>query len=259
LLPGFPGITRGLALEVGPGPGYLGLEWLKRTDGTTLKGLDLSADMLRVAERNAAEYGMSDRVEYVHGGGDLLPFENGTFDAVFSNMVRAPIHGSTFSKNNLAMAAGIATLEVLRQENLVENAAKVGEGLIGDLRNMVERFSFMHEVRGKGCMIAVEFAPPSGLKHRAAWKLLDTAQKGLFAQLVVVPLFQRHRILCQTSGHDAATVKFLPPLVIGNEHRVQIASAFEQVMGETEKVGGAIWDLGKTLARAALQTRGRSQ
>jgi len=179
------------------------------------------------------------------------------FDSVFSNMVRAPIHGSTFSKNNMAMAAGIATLEVIRQENLVENAAKVGEGLIGDLRAMVDRFSFMKEVRGKGCMQAVEFASPPGLKHRAAWKLLDSAQKGLFAQLVVVPLFQRHRILCQTSGHDAATVKFLPPLVIGDAERVRVASAFEQVMGDTENVGGAIWDLGKTLAKAALQIRSR--
>lgn len=181
------------------------------------------------------------------------------FDSVYSNMVRAPVHGSTFSKNNLAMAAGIATLEVIRDENLVENAAKVGEGLLDDLRAMVDRFSFMKEVRGKGCMQAVEFASPSGLRHRAAWKLLDSAQKGLFAQLVVVPLFQHHRILCQTSGHDAATVKFLPPLVIGDGERNRVAAAFEQVMGDTEKVGGAIWDLGKTLARAALQTRRRDR
>ena len=47
------GITRGAALEIGPGPGYLGLEWLKHTRGTTLKGLDISADMIAVAQRNA--------------------------------------------------------------------------------------------------------------------------------------------------------------------------------------------------------------
>jgi len=78
------GITRGLALEIGPGPGYLGLEWLKNTQGTTLKGLDISADMITVAERNARAYGQDQRVEYVHSSAAVLPFEDGSFDAVFA-------------------------------------------------------------------------------------------------------------------------------------------------------------------------------
>jgi len=79
------GITKGLALEVGPGPGYLGLEWLKYTQGTTLKGLDISTDMISIAEGNAKEYGFSDRVEYIHSSGDKMPFNDQSFDAVFTN------------------------------------------------------------------------------------------------------------------------------------------------------------------------------
>jgi ubiquinone/menaquinone biosynthesis C-methylase UbiE len=79
------GITKGLALEIGPGPGYLGLEWLKNTEGTRLKGLDISADMIAVAARNAEEYGLTDRVEYVRSNGDKMPFANTMFDAVFTN------------------------------------------------------------------------------------------------------------------------------------------------------------------------------
>ena len=79
------GITEGLALEIGPGPGYLGLEWLKNTQGTTLKGLDISADMISIAERNAEEYGLSERVEYAHSSGDKMPFDDEKFDAVFTN------------------------------------------------------------------------------------------------------------------------------------------------------------------------------
>ena len=78
------GITRGLALEVGPGPGYLGLEWLKKTRETTLKGLDISMDMIAVAERNAKAYGLTERVEYIRSDGAVLPFDDGTFDAVFT-------------------------------------------------------------------------------------------------------------------------------------------------------------------------------
>lgn len=78
------GITTGFALEIGPGPGYLGLEWLKNTQGTTLKGLDISADMVAVAQRNAGVYQLSDRVQYVKSSGAELPFENELFDAVFT-------------------------------------------------------------------------------------------------------------------------------------------------------------------------------
>ena len=177
------------------------------------------------------------------------------FDALFSNMVRAPVHGSTFSKNDLAMAAGLATLDVIEEEGLVANAEQVGERMLADLRGLVERYSFMHEVRGLGMMQAIEFAAPGGLRHRAAWKLLDAAQKGLFSQLVTVPLFKEHQILSQTASHDLAVVKFLPPLCIDEADRKRVVEAVDAVVADTEQVGGAIWELGKQLAGAALRTK----
>jgi len=78
------GIARGFALEIGPGPGYLGLEWLKNTEDTTLKGVDISADMLVVAKQNAKNYGLLDRVKYDQSNGAKLLFDDGTFDAVFT-------------------------------------------------------------------------------------------------------------------------------------------------------------------------------
>jgi len=177
------------------------------------------------------------------------------FDKLFSSMIRAPIHGSTFSKNNLAMAAGIATLRVMKEENLVEHAAKLGEGLIADLRALVDKHEFLHEVRGKGMMIALEFGEPRSLTLRAAWKLLETAQPGLFSQMITIPLFQRHRILSQVAGHNSNVVKFLPPLVISEEDRRAIRAACDEVIGDAHKVPGSIWDLGKTLAGHALKAR----
>jgi ubiquinone/menaquinone biosynthesis C-methylase UbiE len=79
------GITSGLALELGPGPGYLGLEWLKMTNGTCLRGLEISQNMIEIAERNSREYGFMDRVEYVRADACEMPFEDAYFDAVFSN------------------------------------------------------------------------------------------------------------------------------------------------------------------------------
>src|SRR5262249_59906238 len=88
------------------------------------------------------------------------------FDSLFANMVRSPIHGSTFSKIDLAMAAGIATLDVIEAEGLVQNAEKVGEGILSDLRGLVGRYDFVREVRGKGLIQAIEFAPSSRITHK---------------------------------------------------------------------------------------------
>jgi ubiquinone/menaquinone biosynthesis C-methylase UbiE len=79
------GILSGTALEIGPGPGYLGLEWLKKIEGTRLECLEISEDMIALAKKNAAEYGLSDRVKYFQGDASKLPFEDGHFDAVFTN------------------------------------------------------------------------------------------------------------------------------------------------------------------------------
>jgi ubiquinone/menaquinone biosynthesis C-methylase UbiE len=79
------GLTLGNALEIGHGPGYLGLEWLKSTRNTLLTGLDISPDMQALAQHNARSSGLSERVQYHLGSGDCLPFEDGRFDAVFTN------------------------------------------------------------------------------------------------------------------------------------------------------------------------------
>lgn len=79
------GITTGSALEIGPGPGYFGLEWLKSTEGSVLTGLEISPAMIRVAQKNAAAYGFSKRAHYQEGNAMSIPFDAGSFDAVFSN------------------------------------------------------------------------------------------------------------------------------------------------------------------------------
>lgn len=79
------GITSGLVLEVGSGPGYLGLEWLKNTEGTKLKCLDIDDNMISMAKRHAAHSGLAKRVEYIKANASRMPFESDYFDAVFTN------------------------------------------------------------------------------------------------------------------------------------------------------------------------------
>jgi ubiquinone/menaquinone biosynthesis C-methylase UbiE len=79
------GITSGFALEAGSGPGYLGLDWLSRTTETRLVGLDISPDMISLAENHAREAGLMARAGYFLGSVEAIPFEINTFDAVFSS------------------------------------------------------------------------------------------------------------------------------------------------------------------------------
>jgi ornithine--oxo-acid transaminase len=175
------------------------------------------------------------------------------FDKVFNRMDRAVVHGSTFAKNDLAMAAGIATLEVMKAEKLVENAAKRGAELRLALTRMVPGYELMKEVRGKGLMIGVEFGPPKSLRLKASWNVLETANKGLFCQLITVPLFKEHKILTQVSGHGSHTIKLLPPLTITDEDSNWIEKAFDTVIADSHRVPGAIWSLGKTLVDNAVR------
>ena len=168
-------------------------------------------------------------------------------------MDRAVVHGSTFAKNDLAMAAGIATLDVIKAENLIEKAAKRGAELQMALTRLVPGYELMKEVRGKGLMLGVEFGPPKSLRLRASWNVLETANKGLFCQLITVPLFKDHKILTQVAGHGSHTIKLLPPLVITEEDCNWIASSFDTVIAGSHKVPGAIWSLGKTLVDNAVR------
>ncbi|MDD3169765.1 MAG: class I SAM-dependent methyltransferase [Eubacteriales bacterium] len=79
------GICSGNVLEIGPGPGYVGLEWLKGVPEATLTGCEISPAMIRTAEKNAQDYGLTERVSYVEGNCMEMPFQDKTFDAVFSN------------------------------------------------------------------------------------------------------------------------------------------------------------------------------
>lgn len=176
-------------------------------------------------------------------------------EAVFNRMDRAVVHGSTFSKNNMAMAAGIATLDVIDEEGLVENAARIGEQITSGIRAMADRYELLHTVRGKGMMIAVEFGAPRSFSLKAAWSLLETANKGLFSQMITIPLFKNHRILSQVAGHGMNVVKFLPPLVIGQKDADWILQAMDAVIADCHKVPGAIWDLGKNLTSHALKAK----
>jgi ornithine--oxo-acid transaminase len=183
---------------------------------------------------------------YVPVGALLM--SDGVYEAVFDSLEHAFSHGSTFAPNDLGMVAGLATLRELDDRGLVEASARTGELLLERTRPLVERYEVVKEVRGLGLMWAIEFAEPHA--GRTTWRMLERMQPGIFAQLVVVPLFTDHRILSQVAGHRVNIVKGLPPLVISEEDVDWFATALDQVVGEAQKMGRAMTSFALRAARA---------
>jgi ornithine--oxo-acid transaminase len=144
-----------------------------------------------------------------------LMMSRAVHEAVYDSMEHAVSHGSTFAPNELAMAAGLATLHELDEQGLVEHTARLGEKLLRDTQPLVDELKVVKDVRGLGLMWAIEFAEPDS--GSISWRLIERMQPGLFAQLVVAPLFAKHRILSQVAAHKLAVIKILPPLVVTEE------------------------------------------
>jgi len=173
------------------------------------------------------------------------------FDAVFDGMERGVRHGSTFGGNDLAAAAGIATLAVLERDGLVERAERRGTLLLELTRPLVDRYEIVREVRGLGLMWAIELGRPRGAASRSVFSAIERAQPGLFAQLVTVPLFHEHRILCQVAGHGMNVIKALPALVVEEDEIRRFAAALEEVVAKAEHVPSAMTRFGWRMARQA--------
>ncbi|GAA4761747.1 aspartate aminotransferase family protein [Streptomyces sanyensis] len=177
------------------------------------------------------------------------------FKKVYSSMDRVLVHSASFGSNAQAMAAGLAVLAVLEDEQVVANARVTGELLRSRLAALVDRYELLHEVRGRGLMIGIEFGRPDSLGLRSRWTMLQAARKGLFAQTVVHPLLHRHRILTQVSGDRLEVIKLIPPLIIGEAEVDRFVSAFTAVMDDAHSGGGLLWDFGRTLVRQAVSGR----
>src|SRR4051794_1083863 len=167
-----------------------------------------------------------------------LIMSTAVYDAVFDSLEHALAHGSTFAPNDLAMAAGLATLAELDEQGLPQRAAELGALLLEQTRPLTERYEVVRDVRGLGLIWAIEFEEPPGGSR--SWRLLERVQPGLFAQLVVVPLFGEHKILSQVAGHDSNVIKILPPLMLSEADVEWFVGALDATLARAQRLPRAM-------------------
>ena len=169
---------------------------------------------------------------------------------------RSYVHQSTFGRNRLSMAAGLATLRIIERDGLVEHAERIGTLLRDGLADLQRRYEIIKEVRGKGLMLGFELRPPKSRVARVSWRLMQLASEGLFPQLIVIPLHRDHGVITMAAGKNNV-IKLLPPLTVTEEEARSFLQALDAVLRDCETDAGKNWGVVRDIAVSAMSGRHR--
>ena len=160
--------------------------------------------------------------------------------SVYSRLDRSEVHATTFEGNNLAMVAGLATLQVLDDENLIARCREMGDYLIRSLRPFREKYELVREVRGAGLLVGIEFGEPKSMLLRNAWSMMHRMNPGLFAQAFTIPLLEKHAVLTQVAGHNQDVLKVAPAFVVTRQDVDHLVKALDEVLAAAHSFPGPV-------------------
>jgi len=176
------------------------------------------------------------------------------YQKAVGTLERSYVHQSTFGRNRLSMAAGVATLRIIERDRLVEHAARMGTVLLDGLAELQQRYEMVGEVRGSGLMIGIELRAPSSRVGRLSRRLLDMASKGLFPQLIVIPLHRDHGVITMAAGKNDV-IKLLPPLTLSQSEAGSFIEALDAVLADCHGAASKNWGVVRDIATATLRRR----
>jgi acetylornithine/succinyldiaminopimelate/putrescine aminotransferase/nucleoside-diphosphate-sugar epimerase len=180
------------------------------------------------------------------------------YQRAVGTLERSYVHQSTYGRNRLSMAAGLATLRVIERDDLVGRSERIGALLREGLAELQSRHPLIGEIRGSGMMIGIELAAPAGRVARLNWRLIHMASEGLFPQLVVIPLHRDHNIITMASGMNDV-IKLLPPLTLSEADAQSFLGALDSVLADCEGEGGKNWAVVRDIAVATMRRRSRRE
>lgn len=188
-------------------------------------------DMLLIADEVQSGFGRSGRWFAVEHSGvepDIVVMAKGMASGFPLSGIAAPCglmdrwepgsHGGTYGGNAVACAAAAATIQVMREEGLVENSARQGAFLLERLQLLQERDRRIGDVRGRGLMVAVEFTTPEGAPDK------KTAQ-------ATIQACRERGLLLLPCGPYGNTIRWIPPLLVSEEQLAEALVIFEQALG----------------------------
>ncbi len=250
-----------------PAPGYLqAAQELCRRHGTLFVVDEVQTGLGRTGRWFALEHwGLEPDIVTVGKAlsGGYMPVaamvtRRSVFQRAVGTLERSYVHQSTYGRNKLSMAAGLASLRVIERDGLVERSAELGATILAGLRELQHRHELIGEVRGSGLMLGIELQAPRSRKAQLAVKLMRMASEGLFPQLVVIPLHRDHGVITMAAGKNDV-IKLLPPLTLSDAEAQTFLAALDLVLSDCEAGVGKNWSVVRDIATATLRRGGQGR
>lgn len=133
-------------------------------------------------------------------------------------------HSTTFGGNPIACAAGVASINVIKEENLLENSREMGKYALERLRDLKENFPVIHNVRGVGLMLGIELRNP------------ETGDPDGEAVMKVLNGCLEKGVLFYLCGNAGEVIRMIPPLTVTKEQIDEGIKVLEEVLETTSRV-----------------------
>jgi ornithine--oxo-acid transaminase len=174
------------------------------------------------------------------------------FQKAVGALDRSYVHQSTYGRNRLSMAAGLATLRIIERDGLVEHVGRMSTVLLDGLAELQQRYEMVQEVRGSGLMIGIELGAPSSRVAKLNWRLIHMASEGLFPQLVVIPLHRDHGMITMAAGKNDV-IKLLPPMTLSEQEARSFLTALDAVLADLHGGASKNWAVVRDIATARIR------
>lgn len=172
-------------------------------------------------------------------GGGVMPVgayiaRPSVWDRAYSGMDKYALHTSTFGGNAPAMAAGIAALRAILDQDLSRQALEKGRYLLEKLESLKSRSGLIKEVRGQGLLLGLEFNQPVGgfFDKLTGGKVNEVAHEYL-GSLVAGELLNKYQIITAYTLNNPNVVRLEPPLTVSYEALDRVVISLEEVLARS--------------------------
>jgi len=162
-----------------------------------------------------------DMITMAKGIGNGIPLGAMTTTEPISEVMTKRIHFNTFGGNPISMTQGLATLEVIDEENIQQNALAVGEHLKDRLLELQDKHTLIGDVRGMGLMLGVELVTDRQTKQPAAMQAAEVMER-----------CKAHGLILGKGGLHGNTLRIKPPMCITKDDANFLVDCLDIVLGE---------------------------
>lgn len=171
-------------------------------------------------------------------GGGVMPIgafitTSEVWERAFGGMEKCLLHTSTFGGNTMACAAGIASINTILEKNLPDNARKMGEYMLQNLKTLKDKYRIIKDVRGRGLMIGMEFeTAEKGLLNKITGGVVNKFYEEFAGAMVAGELLNSHRIITAYTLNNPNVIRLEPPLVITKQDIDFLLYALEDILSK---------------------------